>query len=38
VPPGVAPSVAIIYRVVSYWARIPLGFVAMRYLQRKGEL
>jgi uncharacterized protein (TIRG00374 family) len=38
VPPGVAPSVAIVYRVIAYWIRIPMGFVAMKYLQRKGEL
>jgi len=38
VPPGIAPSVAIVYRVVTYWIRIPLGFVAMRFMQRRGEL
>lgn len=38
VPAGLAPSVALVYRVMSYWIRIPLGFVSMRYLQRKGEL
>lgn len=36
--PGVAPSVALLYRFVSYWVRIPIGFAAMKYLQRKGEL
>jgi uncharacterized membrane protein YbhN (UPF0104 family) len=38
VPAGVAPSVAIVYRVIAYWIRIPMGFVAMKYLQRKGEV
>ncbi|GIG54052.1 lysylphosphatidylglycerol synthase transmembrane domain-containing protein [Demequina activiva] len=35
---GLATSVVIIYRVITYWLRIPLGYVAMNYLQRKGEL
>jgi len=38
VPAGVAPSVAIVYRVISYWIRIPMGWLAMKYLQKKGEL
>ncbi len=33
-----AASVVVLFRLLSYWARIPLGFLAMRYLQRKGEL
>ncbi|HEY8718098.1 lysylphosphatidylglycerol synthase transmembrane domain-containing protein [Pengzhenrongella sp.] len=36
--PGVAISVAILFRVVTYWLQIPLGWVAMRYLQRAGDL
>ena len=36
--PGVAFSVAVLFRVLTYWLRIPLGWVAMRYLQRVGEL
>jgi uncharacterized membrane protein YbhN (UPF0104 family) len=35
---GVATSVVIIYRLITYWLRIPLGYIAMNYLQRKGEL
>ncbi|WP_084106231.1 lysylphosphatidylglycerol synthase transmembrane domain-containing protein [Demequina sp. NBRC 110056] len=35
---GVATSVVIVYRLITYWARIPLGYVAMQWLQRKGEL
>ncbi len=38
VPAGVAPSAALVYRLIAYWIRIPMGFVAMKYLQRKGEL
>jgi glycosyltransferase 2 family protein len=36
--PGVAASVAILFRVMTYWLRIPVGWVAMRALQRSGDL
>ncbi|CAL8968085.1 hypothetical protein CELL_00165 [Cellulomonas sp. T2.31MG-18] len=36
--PGVALSVAVLFRVLTYWLRIPLGWVAMRRLQKLGEL
>ena len=36
--PGVAFSVAVLFRVLTYWLRIPLGWVAMNHLQRVGEL
>jgi uncharacterized membrane protein YbhN (UPF0104 family)/tRNA A-37 threonylcarbamoyl transferase component Bud32 len=36
--PGVAASVAILFRVLTYWLRIPIGGAAMRFLQRTGEL
>ncbi|MCL2455881.1 MAG: flippase-like domain-containing protein [Micrococcales bacterium] len=35
---GVATSVAVLFRVLTYWSRIPLGWIAMRRLQRRGEL
>ncbi|MDM7830033.1 lysylphosphatidylglycerol synthase transmembrane domain-containing protein [Cellulomonas edaphi] len=35
---GIATSIAILFRVVTYWLRIPLGWLAMRILQRSGEL
>ncbi|MDE0572170.1 lysylphosphatidylglycerol synthase domain-containing protein [Demequina sp. B12] len=38
VPVGVATSVVLIYRFITYWLRIPLGWGAMTWLQRKGEL
>lgn len=38
VPIAVATPVVIIYRLITYWARIPLGYAAMRLLQRRGEL
>jgi len=36
--PGVAASIAVLFRVATYWVRIPIGWVAMRHLQRAGEL
>ncbi|HEY0186945.1 MAG TPA: flippase-like domain-containing protein [Cellulomonas sp.] len=38
VNPGVATSVAVLFRVLTYWLRIPIGWLAMRYLRRIGEL
>lgn len=37
-PKEIAASVVVLFRLFSYWARIPLGFLAMRFLQKKGEL
>jgi uncharacterized membrane protein YbhN (UPF0104 family) len=36
--PGVAFSVAVLFRVLTYWLRLPLGWLAMRHLQKVGEL
>lgn len=36
VPAGVALSATLLYRVVFYWVRIPLGAAAMRWLDRRG--
>ncbi|MET0788745.1 MAG: lysylphosphatidylglycerol synthase transmembrane domain-containing protein [Cellulomonas sp.] len=36
--PGIATSIAVLFRVATYWLRIPIGWAAMRYLQRTGEL
>jgi len=38
VPVGVAVSVTLLFRLVTYWFRVPIGWVAMRYLERKGDL
>lgn len=38
VNPGIATSVAVLFRVLTYWLRIPLGWAAMRYLEKKGDL
>ncbi|MDC7123435.1 flippase-like domain-containing protein [Cellulomonas fimi] len=35
---GVATSIAVLFRALTYWLRIPFGWAAMRYLQRSGEL
>ncbi|WP_062467506.1 lysylphosphatidylglycerol synthase transmembrane domain-containing protein [Demequina maris] len=37
-PYAVALSAVLVYRLLTYWLRIPLGYVAMKYLERKGEL
>ena len=38
IPTALATSVAFLFRLCSYWARIPLGWFAMRYLERKEDL
>ncbi len=38
VNPGIAAAVAVLFRLVTYWIRIPIGWVAMRHLQKVGEL
>ncbi len=35
---GVAASVVLLFRALTYWLRIPVGWVAMRYLQKLGEI
>ncbi|MFC8733737.1 YbhN family protein [Luteimicrobium sp. NPDC057192] len=34
----IATSVVVLFRVATYWARIPIGWGVMRYLQRTGDL
>ncbi len=36
--PGVAASVTILFRVLTYWLPIPIGWLALRRLQATGEL
>ncbi len=36
IPSSVAFSTAILYRLVTFWGRVPLGWVALRMCQRKG--
>lgn len=35
---AVALSAAVLFRVLTYWARAPLGWLAMNFLQRRGDL
>lgn len=35
---AVAVSVVLVFRLLTYWARIPMGWAAMQFLQRRGEL
>lgn len=38
VPGAIATSVVVLFRALTFWARIPLGWIAMRNLQKTGEL
>ncbi|WP_029068067.1 lysylphosphatidylglycerol synthase transmembrane domain-containing protein [Jonesia quinghaiensis] len=38
VPAAVATSAVVLFRFATYWARIPLGWFAMRFLTRRGDL
>lgn len=38
IPAGVAFSTALVFRVLTFWARVPLGWAALRHLQRKGDV
>ncbi len=38
VPWAIAAPIVAVFRFLTFWARIPIGWVAMRRLQRTGEL
>ncbi|MCV2392882.1 flippase-like domain-containing protein [Actinotalea sp. M2MS4P-6] len=38
IPVAIATSVVVLFRGLTFWARIPFGWLAMRRLQRTGEL
>lgn len=38
VPLAIATSVVVLFRGLTFWARIPFGWLSMRILQRQGEL
>lgn len=38
IPAAVAGATVILFRTITYGARIPLGYAAMKYLQKKKEL
>jgi uncharacterized membrane protein YbhN (UPF0104 family) len=37
VPAAIATSVVFLFRALTFWARVPFGWLAMRLLQRTGE-
>lgn len=37
-PVAIATSVTLLFRLVTYWLRIPLGWLAMKYLESKNDL
>ncbi|PFG38594.1 uncharacterized protein (TIRG00374 family) [Georgenia soli] len=38
VGPGVAVSATVVFRVVTFWVQIPLGWVALRHLMRRNAV
>lgn len=38
IPAAVAASIAVLFRVLTFWGRVPLGWGAMRYLQHKHDI
>ena len=38
IPGALATSAVFLFRAVTFWGRVPFGWVAMRVLQRSGEL
>lgn len=36
IPYATAVSVTIVYRLLTFWGRVPLGWLALRYLERKN--
>ena len=38
IPSGVAISTALVYRLVTFYARAPLGWIALRIMQKKDLL
>lgn len=38
VPSGVALSTALVYRLVTFWIPIPVGWLSLQRLQKKGDL
>jgi len=38
IPAGVAFSAALVFRVLTFWIRVPFGWAALRWLQRRGEV
>jgi uncharacterized protein (TIRG00374 family) len=36
IPPATALSVALLYRLLTMWGRVPLGWASLTYLQRRN--
>jgi len=37
-PVAIATSVTLLFRIVTYWLRVPLGWLALKYLESKRDL
>jgi uncharacterized protein (TIRG00374 family) len=38
VPAAIAVSATLVFRFATYWARIPLGYLAMKYMEKHNQL
>lgn len=38
IPAGVAFSTALVFRLLTFWARVPMGWGALRYLERRNDV
>jgi uncharacterized protein (TIRG00374 family) len=38
IPFAIATSIVVVFRGITYWARIPMGYFAMQFMRKKGEL
>jgi uncharacterized protein (TIRG00374 family) len=38
VPGGVAVSAVLLFRLITFWLPVPVGWAALNYLERKHEL
>ncbi|MCL1900128.1 MAG: flippase-like domain-containing protein, partial [Promicromonosporaceae bacterium] len=38
IPAAIGLSITLLFRVASYWVQVPIGWFAMRYVQRQGDL
>lgn len=38
IPAGVAFSAALVFRLLTFWLRVPLGWLALQHLQRRGAV
>jgi len=38
VPYGAAGSAVLLFRLLTFWLPVPLGWAALKYLERRGDL